>query len=482
MAVTEATTSRGFTPKSIEALKPRPTHYELADPGCSGLILRVMASGVRSFRWYVRSLDKVVTIGPWSMEPAPGHVTLKQAREWLDRLKAARLGGPGQLAQVVAELERFKAPLPAPAPVAPSVLVKDVIDEFYERRLLPQRKRPKEARALLDKDLVPKLGHLPISWFDTNPKEARRLCADLVAGVVQRGAPTWAGKVLGMLKQFFLYCEAQGHLDRSPAAALKADNLGVENNSRERWLSAEEIPLFWAALNDEEPRQVIERVNYRTGKVQLYLQRVPSLTLATRAGLRVLLLTGVRSCELLLARWEDVDLKAATWTIPVANQKLTPKQAKKAKPFVIPLAPSALALFKVLQAEAALVKDADGKPLPWVMASDESDLGHFTYRALGRAMQRLFEGKEPALVLPGGPASPHDLRRTMRTQLGKLGVLPHISERCLNHSLGHIEKTYDRGDYLEERRAALEKWAAYVERLVSPATASVTFLAGGARP
>jgi hypothetical protein len=43
----------------------------------------------------------------------------------------------------------------------------------------------------------------------------------------------------------------------------------------------------------------------------------------------------------------------------------------------------------------------------------------------------------------------------------------HIAERCLNHSLGRIAQTYDRGDYLQQRREALEKWAAYLERLVS---------------
>jgi hypothetical protein len=57
-----------------------------------------------------------------------------------------------------------------------------------------------------------------------------------------------------------------------------------------------------------------------------------------------------------------------------------------------------------------------------------------------------------------------------------LGVSFHVAERCLNHSLGKIAATYDVGDYLTERRAALEKWDAYVERLVSPGEAKVAFL------
>jgi integrase len=68
-----------------------------------------------------------------------------------------------------------------------------------------------------------------------------------------------------------------------------------------------------------------------------------------------------------------------------------------------------------------------------------------------------FEGEQP---------TPHDLRRTCRTHLGKLGVPPHIAERCLNHALGKIAATYDVHDYLPERRAALETWAKHVSGLV----------------
>ena len=64
----------------------------------------------------------------------------------------------------------------------------------------------------------------------------------------------------------------------------------------------------------------------------------------------------------------------------------------------------------------------------------------------------------------------------MRTHLGDtLGVDFHVAERCLNHSLGGVAAIYDRGDYLPQRREALEKWAAYLERLISGET-KVAFL------
>jgi integrase len=58
----------------------------------------------------------------------------------------------------------------------------------------------------------------------------------------------------------------------------------------------------------------------------------------------------------------------------------------------------------------------------------------------------------------------HDLRRTGRTGLARLGVKVDIAERVLNHARERIEATYDLHDYLDEKRQALEKWAGYLER------------------
>jgi hypothetical protein len=53
----------------------------------------------------------------------------------------------------------------------------------------------------------------------------------------------------------------------------------------------------------------------------------------------------------------------------------------------------------------------------------------------------------------------HDLRRTMRTNLGKLGVQPHIAELAINHVRGGVEAIYDRHRYQREIKAALALWA-----------------------
>ena len=60
------------------------------------------------------------------------------------------------------------------------------------------------------------------------------------------------------------------------------------------------------------------------------------------------------------------------------------------------------------------------------------------------------------------PFTIHDLRRTMRTHLGKMGVDRFVAERCLNHKIAGMEGVYDAGDYLPERRVALNKWADFL--------------------
>ena len=71
----------------------------------------------------------------------------------------------------------------------------------------------------------------------------------------------------------------------------------------------------------------------------------------------------------------------------------------------------------------------------------------------------------------------HDLRRrTVATGMAELGIQPHIVEAVLNHISGAkagVAGTYNRAAYAAEKKAALERWAAHVEGLVSGKAAKV---------
>ncbi len=179
-------------------------------------------------------------------------------------------------------------------------------------------------------------------------------------------------------------------------------------------------------------------------------------------GLKLLLLTGVRSGELRLATWDQINFDKKTWTIPGENIKHSAQSKTKARDFTVPLTDTALALFKDLK--------ADG--FKYIIGFDDPLTGEgspLSDRALSKALRRQFYPRvtttPPPLTFE--PCTPHDLRRTVRTHLSSLNIPPHIAEKCLNHSLGHIEQTYNKYSYLDERREALELWDRRIQELIS---------------
>jgi hypothetical protein len=71
----------------------------------------------------------------------------------------------------------------------------------------------------------------------------------------------------------------------------------------------------------------------------------------------------------------------------------------------------------------------------------------------------------------------HDLRRTAKTLMSRAGVRPDISERVLGHVIDGVEGVYDRYEYLEEKRDALERLATQIERIINPPVDNVVRLA-----
>lgn len=60
----------------------------------------------------------------------------------------------------------------------------------------------------------------------------------------------------------------------------------------------------------------------------------------------------------------------------------------------------------------------------------------------------------------------HDLRRTAATGMARLGVQPIVVEAVLGHKLPGVAGVYNRYSYLDERRNAVETWAAHMRKLV----------------
>jgi integrase len=78
---------------------------------------------------------------------------------------------------------------------------------------------------------------------------------------------------------------------------------------------------------------------------------------------------------------------------------------------------------------------------------------------------------DPEAMLPRWTL--HDLRRSARSLMSRAGVPSDHAERCLGHVLPGVRGTYDRHEYLPEKRHAFAALAALVERIVNPPAGNV---------
>jgi integrase len=151
----------------------------------------------------------------------------------------------------------------------------------------------------------------------------------------------------------------------------------------------------------------------------------------------------------------EIDTNAAEWIIPAAR-------TKNGREHRVPLSDPAMAIVR----EAAALRMGD-----WLLSAASAE-GHVTPSGVLHAGQRIV----------GGDVTTHDIRRTVATGLQKLGVRLEVTEALLNHVSGSragVVGVYQRHDWAQEKRAALDAWARRVVALAAgePALDNVTALA-----
>ncbi|CDX62385.1 putative DNA integration/recombination/inversion protein [Mesorhizobium plurifarium] len=196
--------------------------------------------------------------------------------------------------------------------------------------------------------------------------------------------------------------------------------------SRDRVLSHDEIKRVWRAA---------EKCGYPFGPMT-----------------QLLLLTGQRRDEIAELKWSEIsdDLDAIT---------LEASRTKNSRPHIVPIAP----LAKTIISRLPRIVDADGELSEYV----------FTTTA-ATPFSGFSNGKKALDKHCGEPALPdwhlHDLRRTCATELAKLGIKQEVTEAVLNHKTGKVSGVaaiYNRYDYQDEKREALEQWAIAVQAMTA---------------
>jgi integrase len=390
---------------------PPPKRIEHADGKVAGLFFITQPSGAAS--WAVRyrfgGAPRKVTLGAFAA------LDLKAARRAAEeaRGKIARGEDPAaakQASRAAAKAERE----------GETDLVEKVVEKFIERYAKAQTRDWRETERLLEKNAVKEWKGRRLSTI-TPPQ-----IHDLLDGITDRGAPIAANRVLAQLKVLGGWAVERGIIEKNPFEGIKPP-ASEKGRARERVLDDVEIKLVWNAA---------DVIDWPFGPI-----------------IKLLLLTGARRDEVAHMEWRELDLDRAVWTLPASR-------SKNGREHAIPLSDMALEVLR---------------SLPRIERSG------FVFTTNARTPVSGFSKAKPALdcavaELAGEDASPipgwvlHDLRRTVATNLQRLGVRLEVTEAVLNHVSGSragIVGVYQKHDYANEKRLALEAWAKRVAEIVS---------------
>jgi integrase len=253
-----------------------------------------------------------------------------------------------------------------------------------------------------------------------------------------------------------------------------------KQRARKRVLTDEEIRALWAVLDDwdEEATAAARKAGHTNETANVF-----------GALVRCLFLSAQRRDE--VAAMARAELDGSLWTIPASRHKTGDGAGAK----IVPLSRLTLAVVaKVGRVDKCdLVFTTNGKT-PYSGFSkgkrelDEAMLTKLRADATERHDEAaLARADEVALLLVAARKGDkkargklnsawwtlHDLRRTGKTLMARAGVSAFDSERVLGHAIAGVEGVYDRYDYLEEKRRALEALAGIITQIATAKPADV---------
>ena len=330
-----------------------------------------------------------------------------------------------------------------------------VVEDFIRDKLSTERKGA-EAERDIRRDLLP-------VWKDYAITEITDLqISALIKGKGRKkkvarskgsGGKVGARNLLALIKRFFRWVVAQPEygLKVSPCANLTATGiLGDMPRSSARTLTDDELFALWRAAS---------RMPYPGGGVY-----------------QLLCLTALRLNEVADASWDEINTREGIWVIPAARMKGKDGGKKQARPHAVPLTKEILAVIEELprfKGGKFLFSTTAGQTAVWMGTKYKSRLDCRMLRTL-KALTKM-RGEDPEQVaLP--PFVNHDIRRTVRSGLSRLKVTEEAREAVLAHVRPGIKGVYDLHDYLDEKREALDLWAARLKSIASPTPDNVIHL------
>lgn len=345
-------------------------------------------------------------------------LTLANARlEAATKMKQVRDGFDPLIQRKRAEQESIKT-------------VNDLFNDWYPT-LVKRLKYPEIPKRVYTKDIAPVIGDIKLDQISA------RDIRTTINAITAAGKPTIANDALGYCKQLFNHAIKLDLIAGNPASAFTVRDAGGVEKSKDRALTTSELKQF-----------------FDTAK-----KNPMSFTRDNYLACTLLVCLGVRKSELCEAKWEEFDLEKAVWELPKERSKTNVGLS-------IPLALPVVQWFEELKMRSC----GSDYVFPSRRASKNPHMGPDT---LNRAITKLFghepgKKKQPPNLMGDMPHfTVHDLRRTCRTLLAQQGTPGYVAERCLNHKLKGVEGIYDKYDYFEERKIALDTLATAIEEMVN---------------
>jgi integrase len=297
-----------------------------------------------------------------------------------------------------------------------------ILDQYEKLRLDKSDLRSVDAiKGAFTRHVRPEIGNIGV--YDIR----RSHIVDMLDNIEDESGPVMADRTLAYFRKACNWYAARDDQFVPPIVKGMAKT-NSRDRARQRILADDEIRDVWAALD-----KVTEPACY--GRF-----------------IKSLLLCATRRTE--AAAMHSAEIDGDLWTIPGARYKTKLDH-------VIPLTP---------QTRALIGEKPEGfKGNAWFIFSTTDGAKAFSgfskaKRALDAEIAELrqAEGREP---MPEWRL--HDLRRTARSLMSRAGVPTDYAERVLGHVIGGVRGTYDRYEYLEEKRDALAKLARLVDRIIS---------------
>jgi integrase len=358
-----------LTDEKVRKLKPVGVEQIIWDQQVSGLGVRVTAAGKKSFilKFRVNGRGKKPTLGACG----PGALSVAEARAMAVTWKTSAQQG---IDPTRARQQERTAPT-----------VADLCDE-YVRRHGSRKRSGFEDQRKIDVVIKPRMGALrvkDVSQFDVD--DLHRKYAD---------RPYEGNRVLALLSKMFSLAERWGWREGNPARGVER----YPEEPRERFLTPEEIARLSAALS-------------------AYVAEKPSADREDAVAIvRIAMMTGARSGEVLAAEWDQFDLDAGLWIKPSSH-------TKQKRTHRVPLSPEVVEILELRERRSRFVFPGPGK-------SGHRD----SIRSAWARIQALTGGIDDVRV--------HDLRHTYASVLVSSGVSREMIGALLGHTQAQTTMRY----------------------------------------